>query len=124
MYKHKQKWFQILTIFQAMQCFCLPGPECKSVTARAWRISKHLAEHTTMGNLALPSLSDVVIAPPGLGSSPFWLHIGAMTFPLQLEQQIHYVIFIFIYKPLFSRISYASLSPMSHMSLSLAHDLL
>lgn len=61
-------------------------------------------------------LSDAVMAPPYLCSSPFWLHFGGRTFPLQLGQQNHLVIIILIYKPPFSRTSYASLSLMSHVA--------
>lgn len=75
----------------------------KSIAARAWRESKNPAKHTTTSHLALPSLSDVVIAQPGLGSSPFWLHSGGMTFPLQSEQQSHSVISIFSYKSFFPK---------------------
>lgn len=56
------------------------------------KASKHPAEHNTMGRLALAPLSDVVIAPHGLGSFPFWLRIAKTTLLLQRGQHSRSVI--------------------------------
>lgn len=69
------------------------------IAARAWRQSKHLANHSTMSNLAVPTLSDVLITPHSSWNNRLPLYF-----------------FIFIYNPLFPRISFWFDSPVSHMA--------